>query len=76
MTSSALAPMKGKGGEIMDDENLKKIANVLLGLSYKNWCKLKRGIDGVFELKEREFKHALKLSSLDEITRFIRSQFE
>lgn len=54
---------------------MKDYINLLNGISYEDWIKLKNGIDKKFEQQEDELKKTLKLADPDKVLKLIQSQF-
>lgn len=56
-------------------ENIEKASEILNGVSYADWLKIKSTIDYAFEMKKKERDNKMTLNS-DEIKFFIHSRFE
>ena len=56
-------------------KTLRQYAEALSGISYLDWFRLRTGMDKVFDKKRREAEVELRLSSAEDITEAIQTQF-
>lgn len=53
----------------------KRYIEALQGISYRDWIKLREGIDGAFAKEKGEFEKTLKFANPEDAERVIRSRF-